>query len=132
MPIGGVFGLGVDCTDYIQSYELEGLHSRQVVFRYGWKSSCEFMSCNVTNVETCVWRGGGGFSAQFSGMIIFGMELYYGDQKSFVSYPLNNIEAYKYNILMILQSAIACTVIVIVGILVCIMVRLPLGLSPAP
>ena len=53
--------------------------------------------------------GGGGFSAKFSGIIIFSMELYYGDQlcskcikKSFVSYLVNDIEAYKYNILMTL------------------------------
>ena len=81
----------------------------------------------------------GGFSGQFSGMINFGIELYYGDQlcskcikKSFVSYPVNDIKAYKYNILMTLQSAIASTVTVIAGILVCIVVRLPIGLLPAP
>ena len=84
-------------------------------------------------------RGGGGFSAQCSGIIIFSMELYYGNQlcskcirKSFVSFPVNNIQAYKYNILMILQSAIASTVTVIAGILVCIVVRLPIGLPSAP
>ena len=67
------------------------------------------------------------------------MELYYGDQlcskhmtKSFVSYSVNDIQAYKYNILMTLQSAIACTVTVIAGILVCIVVRLPIGLPLAP
>ena len=67
------------------------------------------------------------------------MELYYGDQlcskyitKSFVSYLVNDIEAYKYNILMTLQSAIASTVTVIAGILVCIVVRLAIGLPPAP
>ena len=71
-------------------------------------------------------------------MIIFSIELYYGDQlfskcmkKSFVSYPVNEIQAYKYNIIMTLQSAIANTVIVIAGILVCIVVRLPIGLPPA-
>ena len=62
-------------------------------------------------------RGGGGFSAKFSGIIIFSMELYLGDQlcykcirKSFVSYPTNEIEAFKDNILMTLQSAIASAV----------------------
>ena len=42
--------------------------------------------------------GGGGFSAQFSGIIIFSLELYLGDQlcskcakKSFVSYSVNEI-----------------------------------------
>ena len=42
--------------------------------------------------------GGGGFSAKFSGIIIFSMELYLGDQlcskcitKSFVSYLVNEI-----------------------------------------
>ena len=96
-----------------------------------------FCHVNLTNVETCV--GGGGFSAHFSGMSIFSMELYYGDQlsskcmkKSFVNYPVNDIEAYKYNILMILQSAIASTVTVRAGILVCIVVRLPIGLPSAP
>ena len=67
------------------------------------------------------------------------MDLYYGDQlcskcirKSFVSFLVNDIQAYKYNILMILQSAIASTVTVIAGILVCIVARLPIGLPPAP
>ena len=43
-------------------------------------------------------EGGGGFSAQFSGIIIFSLELYLGDQlcskctkKSFVSYSVNEI-----------------------------------------
>ena len=83
--------------------------------------------------------GGGGFSAQFSGIIIFSIELYYGDKlcskcmtKSFVSYPVNAIQAYKFNILMTLQSAIASAVTVIAGILVCIVVRLPIGLPPVP
>ena len=94
------------------------------------------------NMHTCVvhmWEGGEGFSAKFSGMIIFSMELYLGDQlcskcmrKSFVSYPVNKIEAFKDNILMTLQSAIASTVTVITGILVCIVLRLPIGLPPAP
>ena len=44
---------------------------------------------------------------------------------------VNDIEAYKYNILMTLQSAVASTVTVIAGILVCIVIRLPIGLSPA-
>ena len=67
------------------------------------------------------------------------MELYYGDQlcskyktKSFVSYPVNEIQAYKYNILMTLQSAIGSTVTVIAWILVYIVVRLLIGLPPAP
>ena len=84
-------------------------------------------------------RGGGGFSAQFSGIIIFSMELYYGDQlcsicmtKSFVIYLVNDIQAYKYNILMTFQSIIASIVTVIAGILVCTVVRLPVGLPPAP
>ena len=71
-------------------------------------------------------------------MIIFSMELDYGDQlcskcmpKGFVSYLLNEIYAYKYNILMTLQSAIASTLTVIAGILVCTVVRLPIGLPPA-
>ena len=82
---------------------------------------------------------GQGFSAQFSGIIIFSTDLYYGDQlcfkcmkKSFVSYLVNDIETYRYNILMILLSAIASNVTVIAGILVCIVVRLPIGLAPAP
>ena len=53
-------------------------------------------------------------------------------RKSVVSYPVNDIEAYKYNILMILQSAIASTVTGIAGILVCIVVRLSIGPPPAP
>ena len=72
-------------------------------------------------------------------MIIFSIELYYGDQicskyikTSFVSYTFNEIQAYKYNILMTLQSAIASTAIVIAGILVCIVVRLPIGLPLVP
>ena len=43
-------------------------------------------------------RGGGSFSAQFSEIIIFSLELYLGDQlcskctnKSFVSYSVNEI-----------------------------------------
>ena len=71
----------------------------------------------------------GGFSAQFSGMIIFSIELYYRNQLcskcikiSFVSYLVNEIQAYRYNILMTLQSAMASTVTVIAGILVCIVV----------
>ena len=82
---------------------------------------------------------GGGGSTQFSGMIIFSMELYYGDQLcskcmtiSFVSFLVNKIWAYKYNILMTLQSTIASAVTVIAGILVCIAIRLPIGLPPAP
>ena len=54
------------------------------------------------------------------------MELYYGDitcskcmTESFVSYLANDIQAYKYNILMTLQSAIASNFTVIAGILVC-------------
>ena len=60
---------------------------------------------------------GGGFSAQFPGIIIFSMELYYEDHlcskcvtKHFVIYLVKDIQAYKYNILMTLQSAIASTV----------------------
>ena len=53
-------------------------------------------------------------------------------KKKFVSFPVNEIQAYKYNILMTIQSAIASTVTVIEGILVCIVVRLPIGLPPAP
>ena len=45
---------------------------------------------------------------------------------------VNEIKAYKYNILMTLQSAIASTVTVIAGILVCVVVRLPIGLPSAP
>ena len=52
--------------------------------------------------------------------------------KSFVSFPVNDIQAYKYNILMTLQSVIASTVTVIAQILVCIVVRLPIALRPAP
>ena len=72
------------------------------------------------------------------GIIIFSIGSYYRDlscsksiTKSFVSYPVNEIQAYKYNILMTLQSAIASTVRVIAGILVCIVLRLPTGLPPA-
>ena len=72
-------------------------------------------------------------------MIIYTIELYYGYQlcskcikKSFVSYTVNEIKAYKYNILMTLQTSIASTAIVIAGILVCIVVGLPIGLPPAP
>ena len=82
---------------------------------------------------------GGGFSAQFSGFIIFSIELYCGDQicskcfkKSFVSYPVNEIQEDKYNILMTLQTSIAHTVTVIGGILLCFVVRPPLGIPPAP
>ena len=53
--------------------------------------------------------GVGGFSSKFSGIITFSIELYYGDQlcfkcmkKCFVSYPVNEIHAYKY-ILMTIQ-----------------------------
>ena len=53
-------------------------------------------------------------------------------EKHFASYPVNEIQTYKYNILMTLQSTITSTVIVIAGILVCIIVRLPIGLPPAP
>ena len=57
----------------------------------------------------------GGFLSQFSGIINFSMELYYGDQlcSKYMtkSYPVNKIQAYKYNILMTLQS----TVTVIAG-----------------
>ena len=90
-------------------------------------------------LKVVLGRGVGGLSAQFSGMIIFSMELYYGNQlcskcmkKGFVSYPVNEIQAYKYNILMTLQSAIASTVTVIAGILVCTVVRLPIDLPLAP
>ena len=53
-------------------------------------------------------------------------------KKFFVSFPVHKIQAYIYNILMTLQSAIASTVTVIAGILVCIVVRLPIGLLPEP
>ena len=52
--------------------------------------------------------------------------------ESFIKYPASDIQAYKYNILMTLQSVLASNVTVIAGILVCIVVRLPAGLSPAP
>ena len=52
--------------------------------------------------------------------------------KSFVSFSVNDIQAYKNNILMTLQSAIASTVTGIAEILVCIVVRLAVGLPPAP
>ena len=81
----------------------------------------------------------GGFSAQFSGIIIFSLELYLGHQlcskctkKSFVSYSVNEILAYKDNTLMTLQSSLASKVTVIAGILVCIVVGLPIGLPYAP
>ena len=61
-----------------------------------------------------------------------GTNLFQMYEKKFVSYPVNEIQAYKYNILMLLQSAIASTVTVIAGILVCIVVRLPIGLPSAP
>ena len=71
-------------------------------------------------------KGGGLFSAQFSGMsVFFCLELYLGDQlcskctnKSFVSYSVNEIQACKDNILMTLQSSLASKVTVIAGILV--------------
>ena len=69
-------------------------------------------------------------------MLIFSIESYYGDQlcskcikKSLVSYPVHDIQGYQYNILMTIQSAIASTVTVIAGILVCIVVGLPKGLT---
>ena len=81
----------------------------------------------------------GGFSAQFSRIIIFSLELYLGDQlcskytkNSFISYSVNEIQAYKDNILMTLQSSLASKVTVIAGILVCIMVGLPIDLPYAP
>ena len=84
-------------------------------------------------------RGWWDFSTKFSRIIIFSMELYFEDQlcskcirKSFVSYPVIMIQAYKYCILMTLQSTIATTVTIIAGILVCIMVRVPIGSPPAP
>ena len=52
--------------------------------------------------------------------------------ESFISYRVNDIKAYKYNILMTLQSPIASTVTIIAGILVCIVVRLSIDLPPAP
>ena len=52
--------------------------------------------------------------------------------KCFVNYPVNEIQAYKYNILVTLQSAIASIVTVKAGILVCIVVRLLISLPPAP
>ena len=82
--------------------------------------------------------GGGGFLPSVQEPLVFSMELYHGDQlcskcirKSFVSFPVNKIQAYKYNILMTFQSAIASTVTMIAGILVCIVVRLPIGLPSA-
>ena len=94
--------------------------------------------CNVSQVSDKKAEKSG-FSVKFSRIIIFSMELYYGDQLcskcmkiSFVSYPVNDIQAYTYNILMTLLSAIASSVTVKAGILVCIVVRLPLGLPPAP
>ena len=81
----------------------------------------------------------GGFSAQFSGIIIFRLKLYLGHQlcskctkKSFVSYSVNEILAYKDNTLMTLQSSLASKVTVIAGILVGIVVGLPIGLPYAP
>ena len=69
----------------------------------------------------------------------FSLEVYLGDQlcskctkKSFVSYSVNEIYAYKDNILMTLQSSLASKVTVIAGILVCIVVGLPIGLPYAP
>ena len=83
--------------------------------------------------------GGGRFSAQFSGIIILNLKVYLGDQlcskytkKSFVRYSVNEIKAYKDNILMTLQSSVASKVTVIAGILVCIMVGLPIDLPYAP
>ena len=90
-------------------------------------------------VTRCQCLQGGFFCEIFSRIIIFSMELYYGDQlcskcmkKSFVRYLVNEIQAYKYNILMTLQNAIATTVTVIAQILLCIVVRLLIGLPPAP
>ena len=47
-------------------------------------------------------------------------------------YSDNDIQAETYNNLMTFQSAISSNVIGIAGILVSIVVRLPIGLPPAP
>ena len=67
------------------------------------------------------------------------MDSYYRDitcfkciTKSSVIYPDNDIQAKTCNNLMTFQSSISSIVIVIVGIFVWIMVRLPIGLPPAP
>ena len=81
-----------------------------------WVWICSMGTMGIVHVQCKVgpWQKGrkeGVFSARFSGTIIFSMELYLGDQlcskctkKSFVSYSVNEIKAYKYNILMTLQS----------------------------
>ena len=81
---------------------------------------------------------GGGVSAQFLRIIIFKIDSYYRDitcskyiTKSFVIYPDNDIQGKTYNNLMTFQSSISSIVIVIAGILVCIVIRLPIGLPPA-
>ena len=93
------------------------------------------------HISTATILGGhrGGISAHLSDNINFSMELYYGDQlcskcmtKSFVTHLVNVIQAYTYNTIIILQSLIACIVIDIAGILVCIVLRMPMGLPPAP
>ena len=58
-----------------------------------------FYLCDVSPVhDEKAEKGGGSFSGQFSGIIIFSLEVYLGDQlcskctkKSFVSYSLNEI-----------------------------------------
>ena len=74
--------------------------------------------CNVSWVpDEKAENREGDFSAQFSGITVFSMELYLGDQlcskcnKKVLSVTqLNDLKAYKYSILMTLQSAIASTV----------------------
>ena len=101
-------------------WKVEKVGNLKKIFRYE-ESECDFVvwgpwvfyMCNVSQVFHEKAEREGGFSAKFLGMIIFSMELYYGDQlcskcmtKSFVSYPVNELQADKYNILMTLQSAI--------------------------
>ena len=84
-------------------------------------------------------NGGGGVFCPIFRNHYFSMDSYYRDitcskriTKSFVIFPDNDIQAYTYNNLMTFRSSITSIVIVIVGILVCIVVRLPTCLAPAP
>ena len=94
----------------------------------------DLMSENVPSS----WGGGGLFCPIFRihyfqpGIIPQGPTLFQIAKKSFVSYSVNDIQAYKNNILMTLQSCLGSKVTVIAEILVCIVVGLPIGLPYAP
>ena len=79
--------------------------------------------CNASQVshEKAEKRGGEGFLPSFQESLYLvwnytlGTNLFQMYEKKFVSYLVNKIEAFKDNILMTLQSAIASTVTVITG-----------------